>query len=49
MVDTGDLKSPAGNGVRVQLPPATFEFCLIFYLIRIALTAILPLTLFFFV
>lgn len=23
MVDTGDLKSPAGDGVRVQFPPAT--------------------------
>ena len=32
MVDTGDLKSPAGNGVRVQLPPATFEFCRFFSL-----------------
>ena len=26
MVDTGDLKSPAGNGVRVQFPPATIQF-----------------------
>ena len=23
MVDTGDLKSPAGDGMRVQFPPAT--------------------------
>ena len=26
MVDTGDLKSPAGDGVRVQFPPATIQF-----------------------
>jgi hypothetical protein len=25
MVDTGDLKSPAGDGVRVQFPPATIK------------------------
>ena len=25
MVDTGDLKSPAGDGVRVQFPPATLK------------------------
>ena len=27
MVDTGDLKSPAGDGVRVQFPPATIISC----------------------
>ena len=27
MVDTGDLKSPAGDGVRVQFPPATIINC----------------------
>ena len=32
MVDTGDLKSPAGDGVRVQFPPATSS--IIIFLIK---------------
>lgn len=35
MVDTGDLKSPAGDGVRVQFPPATItNYCIKFSILR---------------